>query len=118
MGVELVVKGDPKAAAEEVAGKPLLNLDTGLPVEHLKQPLKACLTGESELTELSLEATNRLFAILPHITWYSIAGPARLAGAGPGHGSRRVLRGDAQRLRAERVAGPAAGRNARFPRRR
>jgi len=43
----------------EVVGKHLMNLDLGLPVEHLRQPLRRCLTGESPFERLTLQATNR-----------------------------------------------------------
>ena len=43
----------------EVEGKPLLNLDIGLPVEELKDPLRAAVEGESEVFETVLQATNR-----------------------------------------------------------
>ena len=36
-----------------------MNLDVGLPVEQLKQPLRRCLTGESVFEELTVAATNR-----------------------------------------------------------
>ncbi|HKG21322.1 MAG TPA: CheR family methyltransferase [Blastocatellia bacterium] len=45
--------------ADEALGQHLLNLDIGLPVEELKQPVKACLARESDLKRLTLEATNR-----------------------------------------------------------
>ncbi|HVF90678.1 MAG TPA: CheR family methyltransferase [Blastocatellia bacterium] len=45
--------------ADEVLGRHFLSLDIGLPVEQLKQPIKACLAKEDDFRELSLEATNR-----------------------------------------------------------
>ncbi len=45
--------------SDEVVGRHLLNLDIGLPVDRLKQTIRTCLTGESELSELNLEAINR-----------------------------------------------------------
>src|SRR5690606_23660013 len=45
--------------ADEVIGKPFLNLDIGLPVERLKQPILACLAGETTHDGLVLEALNR-----------------------------------------------------------
>jgi two-component system, chemotaxis family, CheB/CheR fusion protein len=45
--------------AEDVADQPLLGLDIGLPVDQLRKPIRACLTGESEREELTLEAVNR-----------------------------------------------------------
>lgn len=44
--------------AEEVLGKHLLNLDMGLPVDQLRQPIRACLSGHGAQA-LSVEATNR-----------------------------------------------------------
>jgi two-component system CheB/CheR fusion protein len=43
----------------EVVGKHLMNLDLGLPVENLRQPLRRCLTGESPFERLTMQATNR-----------------------------------------------------------
>jgi two-component system CheB/CheR fusion protein len=45
--------------SEEVLQRNFLYLDTGLPVEQLKAPVKACLTQEAEFLEVSLDATNR-----------------------------------------------------------
>ena len=43
----------------EVVGKHLMNLDLGLPVENLRQPLRRCLAGESPFERLTMQATNR-----------------------------------------------------------
>jgi two-component system, chemotaxis family, CheB/CheR fusion protein len=45
--------------AEEVLGSHFLNLDIGLPVDRMRPPVKACLSGESPRSEVVLEATNR-----------------------------------------------------------
>ncbi|HUR94047.1 MAG TPA: CheR family methyltransferase [Gemmatimonadales bacterium] len=45
--------------AEEVLQKNFLNLDIGLPVEQLRTPIRACMMGETEFVDLTLEATNR-----------------------------------------------------------
>src|SRR5262249_35655048 len=45
--------------ADEVVGKPLLNLDIGLPVTELKGPIRACLTGDGDTPERTRGATNR-----------------------------------------------------------
>jgi two-component system CheB/CheR fusion protein len=45
--------------ADEVVGHHFLNLDIGLPVERLKQPLRECLAGQRQFTEMQLDATNR-----------------------------------------------------------
>jgi two-component system CheB/CheR fusion protein len=44
---------------EEVVGQYFLNLDIGLPVEKLQQPIRNCLAGESESQYVVLNATNR-----------------------------------------------------------
>jgi two-component system CheB/CheR fusion protein len=45
---------------EEVEGEHLMNLDIGLPVEQLNQPIRACLTGEvEEEVAIDLDAVNR-----------------------------------------------------------
>jgi two-component system CheB/CheR fusion protein len=45
--------------ANEVQGRHLMNLDIGLPVEQLRQPIRAVLAGETERAELTVEARNR-----------------------------------------------------------
>ncbi len=45
--------------ASEVQGRHLLNLDIGLPVDLLRQPIRAVLAGETERAELTLECRNR-----------------------------------------------------------
>jgi two-component system, chemotaxis family, CheB/CheR fusion protein len=45
--------------SDEVIQKNFLNLDIGLPVERLRAPIRACLAGESEFLDLTLDATNR-----------------------------------------------------------
>jgi two-component system CheB/CheR fusion protein len=45
--------------APEVTGQHLLNLDIGLPVQRLRPALKACLSGESQMEQVELEAVNR-----------------------------------------------------------
>ena len=44
---------------DEVVGRNILNIDIGLPIERLKQPLRDCLSGAREYIELQLDATNR-----------------------------------------------------------
>ncbi len=44
---------------EEVSGQHLLNLDMGLPVERLRPALKACLSGDSAIEQVMLDAVNR-----------------------------------------------------------
>lgn len=43
----------------EVQGQNVLNLDIGLPVERLKQPVRGCLAGEDKLHEVRVPALNR-----------------------------------------------------------
>ena len=44
----------------EVQGQNFLNLDTGLPVDHLKQAVRDCLSGDQAFREVvRLEAINR-----------------------------------------------------------
>jgi two-component system, chemotaxis family, CheB/CheR fusion protein len=45
--------------AEEVRGKHLLNLDIGLPMEQLKQPIRSCFVDGGSDQEVSFGATNR-----------------------------------------------------------
>ena len=45
--------------ADEVFLQHLMSLDIGLPLEPLKQPMRAIMTGESESYEVLLDATNR-----------------------------------------------------------
>ncbi len=45
--------------AEEAENEHLLSLDIGLPVEKLKQQLRAMTSGESQREEVVLDATNR-----------------------------------------------------------
>jgi two-component system CheB/CheR fusion protein len=44
---------------DEVAGEHLMNLDIGLPLEHLRPPVRSCLTGEEEKQSLVVPAVNR-----------------------------------------------------------
>jgi two-component system CheB/CheR fusion protein len=43
----------------EVRGKHILGLDIGLPTERLKQPIRACISGEKPHVSLDVEAVNR-----------------------------------------------------------
>jgi two-component system, chemotaxis family, CheB/CheR fusion protein len=45
--------------ASEVQGRHLMNLDIGLPVDQLGQPVRAVLAGETDRAELTLECRNR-----------------------------------------------------------
>jgi two-component system, chemotaxis family, CheB/CheR fusion protein len=45
--------------SREVLGANLLDLDIGLPVEQLKEPLQKVLDGESESEEVTVQAVNR-----------------------------------------------------------
>jgi len=44
---------------DEVIGHHVLGLDIGLPAERLNQPLRDCLNGQRQFTEMQLDATNR-----------------------------------------------------------
>jgi two-component system CheB/CheR fusion protein len=45
---------------EEALGQNFLNVDIGLPVEYLRQPMRACLTGNADsASEVILDAINR-----------------------------------------------------------
>ncbi len=45
--------------ADEVDGHHFLNLDIGLPVDRLRAPIRACLSGQSSGEQLTLAAVNR-----------------------------------------------------------
>jgi two-component system CheB/CheR fusion protein len=45
--------------ADEVEGQNLLNLDLGLPLADLREPLREVLRNGKDRTELVLDATNR-----------------------------------------------------------
>src|SRR5436190_11158247 len=45
--------------ADEVAGSHLLNLDIGLPVDQLKDPVRACLSDGAPTQPVELSAVNR-----------------------------------------------------------
>ena len=45
--------------ADEVMGRSFLNLDIGLPVERLKQPIRKAMLAGDGAVEVSLDATNR-----------------------------------------------------------
>src|SRR5215813_11408448 len=45
--------------ASEVQGRHMMNLDIGLPVEQLRQPIRAVLAGETERAELTVDGRNR-----------------------------------------------------------
>lgn len=45
--------------AAETIGQHFLNLDIGIPVEQLRQPLRTCLAGDAKHLEMVLQVTNR-----------------------------------------------------------
>lgn len=60
---------------DEVEGQHFLNLDIGLPVEQLRQPIRSCLAGESRYIAVVLEAINRRGrAILCKVTFTPLLG--------------------------------------------
>jgi len=44
---------------DEAPGQHFLNIDIGLPVEELRQPIRAVLAGDSNRETVDLDATNR-----------------------------------------------------------
>jgi two-component system CheB/CheR fusion protein len=50
--------------AEEVRSKNVFGLEIGLPIEQLRRPIRACLTGESDLTDVMVTATDRRGKVL------------------------------------------------------
>jgi two-component system CheB/CheR fusion protein len=44
---------------DEAPGQHFLNIDIGLPVEELRQPIRAILTGDADRGTIELDATNR-----------------------------------------------------------
>lgn len=66
--------------ADEVAGQHFLNLDIGLPVEQLRQPIRACLQGATS-EEVSLAAVNRRGqAIQCKVTCTALIGKKKVKG--------------------------------------
>lgn len=45
--------------SQEVLGQHFMNLDIGLPVEQLRQPIRNCLNGDSKIVETNLTTVNR-----------------------------------------------------------
>jgi two-component system, chemotaxis family, CheB/CheR fusion protein len=45
--------------ADEVHGKSLLNLDIGLPIQQMRDAIRACIAGSSQFEERVVEATTR-----------------------------------------------------------
>lgn len=45
--------------SQEVLGQHFMNLDIGLPVEQLRQPIRNCLTGDTRIAEISVTTVNR-----------------------------------------------------------
>lgn len=45
--------------AAEVRNKNVFGLDTGLPIEQFRRGLRACLSGETELANVTVDAINR-----------------------------------------------------------
>jgi two-component system CheB/CheR fusion protein len=46
--------------ADEAVGRPLQNLEIGLPVERLKAAVRSCVDGRTDAEEVVVEAVNRL----------------------------------------------------------
>lgn len=71
--------------ADEAVGEHLMNLDIGLPVEQLRQPIRARLSSaEAEPDEILLDAVNRrgrqlrVRVTLTHIRDHGDGGPAAM----------------------------------------
>ena len=63
---------------DEVQGQSLLNLDIGLPVEQLRSPVRAVLSGRATFQEVVLEARNRRGKALQcRVTCAPLAGAER-----------------------------------------
>jgi two-component system CheB/CheR fusion protein len=63
---------------DEVQGQSLLNLDVGLPVEQLRPPVRAVLSGRSAFEEVVLPATNRRGRVIQcRVTCTPLAGAGR-----------------------------------------
>jgi two-component system CheB/CheR fusion protein len=61
--------------ADEVEGEHLMNLDIGLPLEHLRQPIGTCLVG-NDASQVVLDAVNRKGrAIECHVRATPLRGP-------------------------------------------
>jgi two-component system CheB/CheR fusion protein len=61
---------------DEAIGRPLLALDIGLPVEELKKPIHAVISGNADFMEATLPATNRRGkAIQCHVSCTPRLGP-------------------------------------------
>jgi two-component system CheB/CheR fusion protein len=72
-----------------------MNLDIGLPVDKLRQPLRQCLSGESPFVRVELTATNRRgktialdvgctpFALANNPTWGAILTMEEVQGGRP-----------------------------------
>jgi two-component system CheB/CheR fusion protein len=63
---------------DEVQGRSFMNLDIGLPVEQLRTPVRAVLSGRSTFQEVVLEATNRRGRTIQcRVTCAPLVGPER-----------------------------------------
>ncbi len=76
----------------ETVGQHLLNLDTGLPVDHLRPALRQALAGDTEVEPIELDAVNRRGR---PITVRVSCSPL-LAGGGEPEGAIVVIDADAQ----------------------
>jgi two-component system, chemotaxis family, CheB/CheR fusion protein len=62
--------------ADEVQSRNFLSLDIGLPVDQLKAPIRACLSSDTEFSEVVLDAINRRGKpIRVKVTCTRLAGP-------------------------------------------
>jgi two-component system CheB/CheR fusion protein len=64
---------------DEVLGQSFMNLDIGLPVEQLRSPVRAVLTGRATFQEVVLEAMNRRGRTIQcRVTCAPLVGPERV----------------------------------------
>src|SRR4029453_3826782 len=63
---------------DEVQDQSFMNLDIGLPIEQLRSPMRAVLSGRSAFQEVVLEATNRRGRTMQcRVTCAPLVGPER-----------------------------------------
>jgi two-component system CheB/CheR fusion protein len=67
--------------AAEVRNKNVFSLDIGLPIDRFRREILACLSGEQELTSLSVEAINRRGKTVPcKVTCTPLTGKDQIQG--------------------------------------
>ena len=67
--------------AAEVRNKNVFGLDIGLPIEQCRREIRACLAGETDLANLTVQATNRRGKpVLCNVTCTPLLGKSRVQG--------------------------------------